>query len=351
MEIKAKIYQMTSTQKWTLNYIEPKENKRIRKSFPTKKAALVYLDELSSSLIQKRRTREGDKKIINYVIDEYLAIYPGSSFIKVKLYVIYFKEEFGKVNPKAITPTLLKDWMIKIRAKYNLSLKTLSHMKSQIQVIFQYMKREGYVAANPFKKITFKNRVDYYRRDKLSQDDMKKILENLYYYSPYFLYRFVYVLYYTGMTKQELTDLGHDHFNYRERRINIVSPKAGFVRSIIIPDHVAEMLKGQPRRNEYLLGNRLGRKIDPNNICRYLLRFRIRYPDTPEFNMENIKSASAFHFLERGGSLKELSDMLGHSSLDSTVRLYSRLRKVFWSGEAAADQEISAADWGIEVID
>jgi integrase len=351
MEIKAKIYQMTSTQKWTLNYIEPKENKRIRKSFSTKKSAHIYLEELSSSLIQKRRTRENDKRSVNFIIDEYLALYPGSSFIKVKMYVTLFKAEFGRASPKKITPSLLRDWMIKIRTEKNFSLKTLSHMKSQLQVIFSYMKREGYVPANPFKKITLKNRVDYYRRDKLSQDDMKNILENLYYYSPYFLYRFIYVMYYTGMTKQELVDLGHEHFNYTERRINIVSPRAGFVRSIIISDHVAEILHGQPRRNEYLLGNRLGRKIDPNNICRYLIRFKIRYPDTPEFNVDNIRNASAFHFLERGGSLKELSEMLGHSSLDNTVRLYGRPRKIFWSGEAATDQEISAADWGIEVTD
>jgi integrase len=220
MEIKAKIYQMTSSQKWTLNYIEPKENKRIRKSFPTKKAAMIYLKELSSSLIQKRRAREGDKKTINSIIDEYLALYPGSEFIKVKIYVKLFRAEFGEMNPQKITPSLLKDWMIKIRTDHNFSLKSLGNMKGQLQVIFRYMKREGHVATNPFKKIQIRNRVDFYRRDKLSQPDMKTILENLYYYSPYFLYRFVLIMYHTGMAKQELVDLKHEQFNYGERRIN-----------------------------------------------------------------------------------------------------------------------------------
>lgn len=351
MNIKGKIYQKTNTDKWTLNYIDPKDNKRIRKSFSTKKAAMLYLEELSSNIIQNKRSREGDKKTINSIIDEYLALYPESKFIKVQLHAKLFKSEFGAITPKKITPTLLRDWMLKIRAEHNFSLKSLGNMKGQLQVIFRYMKREGYVATNPFKKIKIRNRVDYYRRDLLSQIDMKKILENLYYFSPYFLYRFIYVMYYTGINKQELVDLRHQHFNYTERRINIVSPKAGFVRSISIPDHIAEMLKGQPRRNEYLLCNRVGRKVDPNNVGRYLERFRIRYPDTPEFNIDNIKNAFAFHFLERGGSLNELSEMLGNSRLDETVKLYGRPRKVFWSGEAAADHEISAADWGIEVMD
>jgi hypothetical protein len=79
MQIKAKIYQMTSTKKWTLNYIDPKENKRIRKSFSTKKEASIYLEELGAGFIQKKRDRDGDKKTVNSIIDEYLALYPGSS--------------------------------------------------------------------------------------------------------------------------------------------------------------------------------------------------------------------------------------------------------------------------------
>lgn len=351
MKIQGKIYKKTNTDKWTLNYIDPKNNKRIRKSFLTKRAATLYLEELGTNLIQTKRTREGDKKTINSIIDEYLALYPGSSFIKVRLYVTLFKAEFGGTSPKTITPTLLKDWMIKIRTEHNFSLKTLGNMKGQLQVIFQYMRRGGYVGSNPFKRIKFRNRVDFYRRDKLSQDDMKKILENLYYYSPYFLYRFIYVVYHSSITKMELVNLKRENFSYTERRINIISPKAGFVRTLTVPTHVAEMLHGQPKRNEYLICNRLGRKIDPNHIQRHLVRFRIRYPDTPDFNVAEVRNASIFHFLERGGSLKELSEMLAHSSLDHTVRLYGRPRKVFWSGEAATDQEISAADWGIEVID
>lgn len=262
-----------------------------------------------------------------------------------------FRTKFGETSPKKITPSLLQEWMIQIRTENNISLKTLGNLKSQLQVIFCYMRREGYVATNPFKKIKIRNRIDFYRRDKLSQVDMKKILENLYYYSPYFLYRFFYVVYYSGITKMELVNLKREQFNYAERRVNIVSPKAGFVRSLIIPDHVAEMLNGLPKRNEYILCNRFGRKIDPNFIQRHLEHFRIRYPETPEFNAEDIRKAFAFHFLERGGSFKELSEIIGHSKIDDTVRLYSRPRKIFWSGEAATDEEISAADWGIEVIE
>jgi len=237
-----------------------------------------------------------------------------------------------------------------LRIEHDYSLKTLGNIKSQIQTIFTYMEKEGMIASNPLKMIKFKNRVDVYKKNELSQAGMKKILENLYFYSPYFLYRFVYVMYYTGMTKQELVDLKHEHFDYGGRTINVIHPKAGYTRSIQIEDHVAEILKGQPKRNDYLLTNRLGRKIDPNHICRHLIRFRERYPDTPNFNMDSLRNAFAFHFLERGGSIEELTKMLGYSHRDHTVRQYGRPRRIFQSKAPATKEEIQAADWGIEVV-
>ena len=351
MKIKAKIYKKTATGKWTLNYIAPKTKKRIRKSFQTKRAASVYLTELQNSLIQKKRDRDQNRITLGEIMDHYVKCYPQTLFLKVQFYVDLFRKKFNKANPKTITPTILQTWMIEIRKEYDFSLKTLGNMKGQLQAIFSYMKREGHIASNPFKKITFRGRVDFYRRNKLSQDDIKIILENLYYYSPYFLYRFIYVMYYTGMSKAELVNLKHEHFHYKTRRINIVGPKAGFVRSFQIEDHVAELLHGQPKRNEYLLTNRLGRVIDPNHICRHLIRFRERYSNTPKFNMENIRNAFAFHYLERGGSINDLSVMLGHSNRDHTVRLYGRPRRIFLENKAATDQEIMAADWGIEIVD
>lgn len=350
MKLTAKIYKKSSTGKWTLNYLEPKTSRRVRKSFNTKRAASVYLIELQNSLTLKKRSRSADKVQMKDVIEEYLNKYPRTSFIKVKLYSDLFKKRFDKTDPKKITPTLFQEWLISLRKEHNFSVKVLAAIKTQTQVIFSYMKREGYIATSPLKKIRFRSRVDIYQKNKLSQQDMKKIFENLYYYSPYFLYRFIYVMYYTGMKKQELVDLKWEHFNDKEKRINIVSPRAGFVRSFSIEDHVAELLRGQPRRNEHLMTNRLGRVIDPNHICRYLVRFRERYPDTPNFNMEDIRSAFAFHYIERGGSFTDLSVLLGHSSRDITVRLYGRPRRIFSQGEAATDEEIMSADWGIQVV-
>jgi len=351
MKIKAKIYKKSRSKKWTLNYIDPKSNKRIRKSFVTQKSAQIYLTELSNVVVLKKRDRDGGKKNLDQIISKYLALYPESSFVKVPSYTGYFQKEFGSRIPKTITPSELRDWLIKTKLEKNYSLKSLTNMKGQLQVIFRYMKREGFVAANPFKKIIVRGRSDFYRRDKLSQDDMKLILESLYYYSPYFLYRFIYIMYYTGITKAELVDIKREHFNLKSRQISIVSPRAGFVRSVVIPDHVANMLKGIPSTTEYLLCNRLGRKIDPNHICRYLVRFKTRYPLTPKFNLDDIRNAFAFHFLERGGTMLELSIMLNHSRLDDTVRLYGRPRKVFWADQTATDQEIASADWAVQVID
>ena len=321
MKIKAKIYKKSNCDKWTLNYIEPKTQKRIRKSFITKLMAIQYLESMQDSIIQKKRDREGHRMTMGEVIDLYYEKHPTSKFFYVKYQTKLFKEQFGKQIPKEITPYELRDWLLEMRVKHDLSMKSLSEMRLNFQTIFRFLKREGYCTENPFKRLKFRNRVDFYRRDKLSQSDMKLILENLFYFSPYFLYPFVYAMYHTGMSKQELVDLKHEHFNHEERRINIVHPRVGFVRSFQVDQNVVGILRSQRKTCDYILTNAYDRKIDPNLISRHLVRFRSRFPELPDFNVDNIKLAFGFHYLERGGKVEDLSLILGHSSRDITVSI------------------------------
>ncbi|MFA5583654.1 MAG: hypothetical protein WDA09_05520, partial [Bacteriovoracaceae bacterium] len=102
MKIKAKIYRKSATGKWTLNYIESKMGKRVRKSFSTKRAASVYLNELHNSLIQTKRNRDQNIVKLGPIIDSYIKKYPESSFLKVKLYLDLFRKKFDNENPKKI---------------------------------------------------------------------------------------------------------------------------------------------------------------------------------------------------------------------------------------------------------
>ena len=150
---------------------------------------------------------------------------------------------------------------------------------------------------------------------------------------------------------QELLQLKHEHFNQIERRINVIHPKVGFLRSFLIDSSLVGLLKGQKKTSNYVLTNSKGRKIDPNLITTHLARFKDAYPDIPSFNIEAIRSAHSFHFLEKGRSMEELSSKLGHGSKDFTISLYGRPRRVFSTKEAATDDEIKSADWGIQVIE
>ena len=61
--LKPKIYKLKNQNNWTLAYIHPETNKRIRKRFPRKKDATVYLQELSYSFIQNRENFLKNDKI------------------------------------------------------------------------------------------------------------------------------------------------------------------------------------------------------------------------------------------------------------------------------------------------
>lgn len=346
--IKAKIYKLSKSQKWVLNYVEPKTGKRIRKRFERKRNAVLHLSELQNGKIQEKEVIL-DKTTLKEIIENYLKLYPTSSFTKVKKFYNLFFQRFKDTHPKSITPEVLRDWLIKVKIENNYSLKSIKCLMDQIQVIFRYMVQVGYIAESPVKKITIRNRADFFHRNKLSQDNIKVIFEHLFYYSPYFLYRLFYLMYYAVLTKREIAHLKWEHINFKENRINIINPKSGFVRSFQISDELIKFIDSFPQRSEYLLTNRLGRKIDTNLIARQLINFRERYPNAPHFTCDDIRNAAGIHFIERGEKMENLKMILGHSDIEITKRLFSAPKKKFLTQTSANLEEIQLANFGIEV--
>jgi len=69
----------------------------------------------------------------------------------------------------------------------------------------RYLVREGYMSSNPLDEIVMNPQKE--SKSYLSQQEVREILEHLFYFSPYLLYRLFWLMYWTLLSRKELCEI------------------------------------------------------------------------------------------------------------------------------------------------
>lgn len=314
-DIKVKIYRLKNQKSWTLAYIDPSSEKRIRKRFKTKKEALDFQEGLKYESVTATKVKYS-AHTINELMDKYLNLYPGVA--KSYFFISYkdiFLNEFGNLHPVKITPTHYRNWLIQTYKDKNWSLKTLIRFKHLFSGFFKFLITIDMIGISPSKKVVILQRNLQINKNKLSQDDMKRILQNLSYMSPYFLYPAIYLMYYGLLERHEVCALKWKNVDFKNHKLHIIQSKLGHVKIVDVPEHLTKYIKCLPKRSEFVLTGRYGKQVNGNTLSSNLSKYRVNYGEEIDFRDSDIKIAGGFHFLENGGSIIELSKRLNHAGI------------------------------------
>lgn len=284
MEIKYKVYKKKD--KWVLNYIHPTADKRTRKSFERKKHCYVFLEELKNMFVEQKENQFSQKTLKELSI-KYIEKYPETQLTKTRFVYNDFISQFGDQFPIDIRSDELVRWLNRFKKLNRLSTKSISNYKAQLNTIFKYLKRHGYIKESPLDKISIHPQKEQGRL--LCQNELDLIFENLFYFSPFYLYRFFWLMFELNLSKFELCEMKWEHIDFQSRLINVNNPRTGHLRSIELAPQVEKFLAAMPKRCEYVITNRFGRKVDRNNISRRILILIDRYPNTPYFSTYDFK--------------------------------------------------------------
>lgn len=82
-------------------------------------------------------------------------------------------------------------------------------------------------------------------------------------------------------------------------------------------------LKGDRESGPFVLGASGGR-ISPSTAQKKWSRFLAAHPDVPPVTIENMRHSFATAYLHEGGNVEDLSRLLGHSDITTTMRRYVR---------------------------
>ena len=312
---------------YQIDYFDP-NRKRVRKSFGKKKDAEAELGKRVSLIAEKRYldVKKDYTTTFKELLDKYKENYKDQpSFHTWKRFCIErFKDYFGEdTRLDNIRYVDLETYKNHLRQKPNQhgrvrAVASVNREISCLHHIFTKALEWEMIERSPFdkgKSLLMKENNKRFRY--LDQDEIDHLLENC--INDYTRDITVTVLN-TGMRRQEVLGLKWEQIR-RDGFIYLNKTKTDEARQIPINDDLGELFKDirqrKQLRSEYVFCNDKGR---PFNDIKTSFKASLRRAGIEDFRFHDLRHTFASHFVMRGGSLKELQEILGHKTMTMTMR-------------------------------
>jgi integrase len=329
----AKINKLVGKKKttWQIDYIDP-NGKRIRQMFKMRKEAAAELGKRVALMAEKRYldVKKDYKTAIGELLGKYQENYGNQASYKTfkKYAVVSIKDYFGEDNALSsvryvhletyrnhLKQKLTKNGTIRTDASVNREMSCLHHIFSKA-VDWEMMEK------NPFdKKKSLQMKENNKRLRYLEEEEIPRLLDEC----SKHLRPIVVCALNTGMDRGEILNLKWDQI--RSGFLYLGKYKTRPDRQIPINDDLdlllREVRKEKHFKSEYVFTDAQNRKLD--SIKRGFTA-AVRRAGITNFRFKDLRHTFASHFVMRGGTMKELQELLGHTTMTMTMR-YAHLSK------------------------
>lgn len=293
------------------------------------------------------RTRKQAEKILTQLeANKYDSKFGIKSFNQCntgELFELFIQLKQGEVRPASILKyeNHLKFWITKHSQRFmplsiveietclqelrsqDLANATINSYLTTLKQLYNYAEKRKFLQDNTAKQVRRLQRKPRKPPRYFTRDEIKKILS---YGTPY-RDAFI-ILLYTGMRKSALRFLEWEDIDFKNKIIKIRN-KEGFTtksgRNRIIPMHskVEEVLRKRREDSGYIFSYSTGNPHHRNKWNDSLQRI-LKKENIPNASIHTFRHTFATWFLESGGGLKELQEILGHSKIETTM-IYAHL--------------------------
>lgn len=210
-----------------------------------------------------------------------------------------FRTTSSFLNVKQIT----KEHLISFLKNKNLKTETKNTYIKKFKAFLNFCKKEKYIREVPEIKL-FKStiRVKY-----LTKAQFEKLLE----ISPLLLNNLFVIAAFTGMRKNEIFSLKWNDIDFENRFIHINESKTHTRRDIPIHDMVLEALEKQKNDDDFVF---------PKPPSFAVIRKYLDKAGLADFHFHDLRHTFASWLAMKGVSLQAIKELLGHSSINMTLR-------------------------------
>ena len=158
-----------------------------------------------------------------------------------------------------------------------------------------------------------------------------------------YMYKTIFMMIYgSGLRVSEAVNLKIEDIDSKKMRIFVRGGKGGKDRYTVLPKVSLDMLRKyykiyKPKHREgYMFLNREGNPIKTERTRVYFRRYRRKAKIDEKFVVHSLRHGFATDLIERGASILEVKELMGHSNIRSTME-YIHVAKVELSVENPLD--------------
>ncbi|MBL7663510.1 MAG: hypothetical protein JNM93_00140 [Bacteriovoracaceae bacterium] len=272
--LKHKIYKFKDA--WRVNYQDPIQKARVRKTFATKKAALAYIEELSQIGLVKQ-----DVATIRILYETYERVFPDNSATNQKFFLKLFLTKFGETLPYLITTSDLENWILELKEVHELTHKSITTYKSSLNAFWEFLLKNRYITSNKWKALIIKSEANH---KVLTKPQIDLIMKHLFICSEYFLYPVFRVMKVLKISLHQAINLKWE--NIEDNQAHIISSHGKHVKTVFLNEEAKIFLRFIKNGDGYVLTNKLGGQVRRNVVCACLRVHRMKFPVVFDFNVK-----------------------------------------------------------------
>lgn len=331
-----------------------RDKRTTRRGFKSKRAAKTALDRLINDIQENGFTKKQMPKTYNDVyllwLDSYRDTVKESTYnITTRLFNNHIIPTFGDLRIEKINALFCQ----KVVNKWAKTLSTTNQIKTYANVVFKYAVKLEYITRNPMENITVPKK----RRQTAKKDDNFYTKQELQAFlsvldhnkRPFNFFR---ILAYTGMRKSELLALQWSDVDLDNNQItinktlargvsrNIIqSPKTESSNRVISIDYeTANILKrwrlvqrstmlrrgfNTSASNQLLFTSLHNKRLNTTDPFHWLNTIYKDNPKLKQITVHGFRHTCASLMFEAGADVKQVQTRLGHSSVQTTLNIYT----------------------------
>ena len=249
---------------------------------------------------------------------------------KAKDVIKYFKKPMEEVTTEELRKYLLKY----LKEERKLSERSVNYYNSVIRFMYEVT----------MDKLINKKQLPMYRKKRQMKNVLtKEELSTFFNACDDYMYKTIFMLIYgSGLRVSEAVNLKIEDIDSKKMRIFVRAGKGGKDRYTVLPKVSLEMLRkyykiNKPKHPEgYIFLNREGNQIKTERTRVFFRRYRRKAKIDEKFVVHTLRHGFATDLIERGASILEVKELMGHSNIRSTME-YIHVAKVELSVENPLD--------------
>jgi len=313
----------TKDKRYQVSYQDSQGN-RIRNKVNTYRDAKTKAQAISERIISSDLVAT-DKNISALILD-FLEKNPTSS-MKTRSPAVFksFINRFGNCKVYEINSIVLRLWLENLKDEMGYSSRTMLQCKYMFTPFFRELVDQKILESSPWDRIKIKKGTRVRERIFLSEDELRIILAGLKEFSPDYVYPVTYFLIHTGCRIGEALNLKWDEIDFIEGLIKFPGTASSSKRKIRISPNLSQLLSMIPKSGESIFLNPKGAPWSDKKYYKELVKGRSYVGLERKWDNSSFRHSFAYHFLRKGGTLKQLQVVLGHSNVGETIEAYGNI--------------------------